>query len=103
MLVTGLGLGVVLVSVSVSVLTGAGEHEAGMLSGLTTTGHEIGGSLGIAILATVAAGAGAGGIGDAFLTAGVIAGCASIAALIVLPSARVFLPKLADAPRVAVH
>ena len=40
-----------------SVLTGAADHETGMLSGLNTTGHEIGGSLGIAILATIAAGA----------------------------------------------
>ncbi len=108
MLVAGLGLGTVLVAVSVSVLTGAADHEAGMLSGLNTTGHEIGGSLGIAILATIAAGAAgptaaADGIGDAFLAGAIIAGAASVAALVALPSAREFLPKLALAPRVAVH
>ncbi len=107
MLVAGFGLGIVLVSVAVSVLTGAADHETGMLSGLNTTGHEIGGSLGIAILATIAAGAAGptavGGIGDAFLVAAVIAGVASAAALLVLPSARTFLPKLALAPRVSVH
>jgi EmrB/QacA subfamily drug resistance transporter len=110
MLVAGLGLGIVLVSVSVSLLTGAAEHESGMLSGLSTTGHEIGGSLGIAVLVTVAAGTGsaapaglADGIGDAFLVAGLIAAAASAAALIILPSARTFRPKLASAPRVAVH
>jgi EmrB/QacA subfamily drug resistance transporter len=111
MLVAGLGLGIILVSVSVSVLTGAADHETGMLSGLNTTGHEIGGSLGIAVLATIAAGAAgptaaaglADGIGDAFLAAAVIAGVASAAALVILPSARTFLPKLALAPRVAVH
>jgi EmrB/QacA subfamily drug resistance transporter len=108
MLVAGVGLGIVLVGVSVSVLTGAADHETGMLSGLNTTGHEIGGSLGIAVLATIAAGptAAAGmadGIGDAFLAAAVIAGVASVAALVVLPSARTFLPKLALAPRLAVH
>jgi hypothetical protein len=108
MLVAGLGLGIVLVAVAVSVLTGAADHETGMLSGLNTTGHEIGGSLGIALLATIATGpaAAAGlsdGIGDAFLVAGLIAAAASAAALLVLPSARTFLPKLADAPRVAVH
>jgi len=82
-----------------------------MLSGLNTTGHEVGGSLGIAILATIATGASgpaaaaglADGIGDAFLAAGIIAGAASVAALVILPSARTFLPKLALAPRVAVH
>jgi EmrB/QacA subfamily drug resistance transporter len=111
MLVAGIGLGIILVSVSVSVLTGAADHETGMLSGLNTTGHEVGGSLGIAILATIATGASgpaaaaglADGIGDAFLAAGIIAGAASVAALVILPSARTFLPKLALAPRVAVH
>ena len=104
MLISGVGLGIILVGASVSVLTGAADHESGMLSGLNTTGHEIGGSLGIAILATVAAGhPGAAGIGDAFLVAAVIAGAASAAALVILPSARAFLPKLALAPRVAIH
>ena len=115
MLVAGTGLGVILVAVSVAVLTGARDDETGMLSGLNTTGHEIGGSLGVAVLATIATGtlggatgpaAAAGlsdGIGDAFLAAALIAAAASIAALVVLPSARIFLPKLALAPRVAVH
>ena len=57
MLVAGVGLGIVLVPVAVAVLTGAGHDEAGMLSGLNTTGHEIGGSIGVAVLATIAAGA----------------------------------------------
>jgi EmrB/QacA subfamily drug resistance transporter len=110
MLVAGIGLGIILVAVSVAVLTGARDDESGMLSGLNTTGHEIGGSLGVAILATIATGSVgdatgrlAGGIGDAFLAAAVIAGAASVAALVILPSARIFLPKLALAPRVAVH
>jgi MFS family permease len=111
MLVAGVGLGIILVSVSVSVLTGAADHETGMLSGLNTTAHEIGGSLGIAVLATIAAGtagptAAAGmatGIGDAYLAAAIIAAVAGAAALVLLPSARTFLPKLALAPRIAVH
>jgi hypothetical protein len=108
MLITGLGLGIVLVSVAVAVLTGARDEEAGMLSGLNTTGHEIGGSLGVAVLATIAVGTGghapgeaarlAGGISDACLAAGGIAVAASLVALIVLPSARTFLPKLRLAP-----
>jgi MFS family permease len=112
MLVAGIGLGIILVCVSVAVLTGAREDEAGMLSGLNTTGHEIGGSIGVAVLATIATGAlgGAGGaqaladgIGDAFLVAGIIAAVSSVAALIMLPSASSFLPRLRLAPRVAVH
>jgi EmrB/QacA subfamily drug resistance transporter len=106
MVVAGVGLGIVLVGVAVSVLTGAGDEESGMLSGLNTTGHEIGGSLGIAILASIATsalGPAASGIGDAYLVAAAIAAGASLAALVILPSAKAFLPKLALAPHVAVH
>lgn len=110
MVIVGLGLGVVLVSVAVAVLTGARDEETGMLSGLNTTGHEIGGSLGVAVLVTIATAAigsspgpggradFASGIGDAFLAAGVLAGVASLVAVIVLPSATRFLPKLRLAP-----
>src|SRR3954468_23928170 len=111
MLVAGLGLGLVLVSVSVSVMTGAEDEETGMLSGLNTTGHEIGGSIGIAIVATIAAGSAglnvpalvAHGIGDAFLALSGLAALSSLAALLVVPSAATFLPKLRLAPRVAMH
>jgi EmrB/QacA subfamily drug resistance transporter len=113
MIIAGLGLGLILVSVSVSVMTGASEQHTGMLSGLNTTGHEIGGTIGIAILVTVAMGVGSGatssattlasGISDAFLAAGAIAGAASLIALLILPAAASFLPKLRLAPRVAIH
>jgi EmrB/QacA subfamily drug resistance transporter len=111
MLVAGLGLGVVLVSVAVAVMTGAADDEAGMLSGLNTTGHEIGGSIGVAVLTTVATAAAgsspaaglAGGIGDAFVVAAAIAAAAGAAALVLLPSAKAFLPKFRLAPPVAVH
>jgi hypothetical protein len=95
MVAVGLGLGVVLVSIAVSVLTGASDDESGMLSGLNTTGHEIGGSLGVAVLVTIAS---AGDMGDAFAAAGILAVASSVFALIVLPSARSFLPKLRLAP-----
>jgi hypothetical protein len=100
MLVAGLGLGVVLASVAVAVLTGARDEETGMLSGLNTTGHEVGGSFGIAALTSVvsAATAPAAGIADAFLVAGTLAAAGSLVALILLPSARSFLPKLRLAP-----
>jgi EmrB/QacA subfamily drug resistance transporter len=115
MLITGVGLGVALVGVAVSVLTGAPDDETGMLSGLNTTGHEIGGSLGIAVLVTIATAAtgGAGapasttalatGLGDAYLAAGILAGAASLLALVILPSARSFLPRLRLAPSMPIH
>ena len=111
MLVAGIGLGIVLVCVSVSVMTGAKDEESGMLSGLNTTGHEIGGTIGIAALATIATGsAGATtptglsqGLGDAFLAVAGMSTAAAVIALILLPSAAIFLPKLRLAPRVAIH
>ena len=111
MLVAGIGLGIVLVCVSVAVMTGAKDEESGMLSGLNTTGHEIGGTIGIAALATIAAGpAGAAtptglshGLGDAFLAVAGMSTAAGVIALILLPSAAIFLPKLRLAPRVAIH
>jgi EmrB/QacA subfamily drug resistance transporter len=100
MLVVGLGLGVLLASVAVAVLTGARDEETGMLSGLNTTGHELGGSFGIAALTSIAAAATepAAGIADAFAAAALLAAAGSLLALIVLPSARRFLPKLGLAP-----
>ncbi len=101
MLVAGLGLGIAVVSVSIAILTGAREDETGMISGLNSTGHEIGGTVGIAIFSTIAAGSGAlagpqaaAGIAHAFVAAGVLASVASLVALAVLPRARHFVPKM---------
>src|SRR3954462_5225115 len=84
MLVAGAGLGVAVVSVSIAILTGARAEEAGMISGLNSTGHEIGGTIGIAIFSTIAAGTGAiagpqaaSGIAHAFIAAGALASVAS--------------------------
>jgi EmrB/QacA subfamily drug resistance transporter len=101
MLVAGVGLGVAVVSVSMAILAGTRSEETGMLSGLNSTGHEIGGTLGIAIFSTIAAGGGAilgpqaaSGIATAFLGAALLATLASLSAIAVLPRARHFLPKL---------
>jgi hypothetical protein len=93
--VSGIGLGVVLVSVAVSVLTGARDEETGMLSGLNTTGHEIGGALGVAVLISIAS---ASGIADAFAAAAGLSIAGALVALLVLPPARSFLPKMRLSP-----
>ncbi|MFL5911195.1 MAG: MFS transporter [Gaiellaceae bacterium] len=104
MLIAGVGLGFALVSAGVAILTGARPEESGMLSGLSTTGHEVGGALGVAVLVTIASAAGAlghvsaAGIGDAFLAAALLAAVGSLAAALVLPPARTFLPKLRLSP-----
>jgi hypothetical protein len=89
-----------------AILTGTRKEEAGMISGLNSTGHEIGGTLGIAIFSTIAAGSSgaivgpqaASGIGDAFLIAALVASLASVVALAVLPRAQHFLAKLRLSP-----
>ena len=72
-----------------------------MISGLSSTGHEIGGTIGIAVVSTIAAGSGAvagpqaaAGIAHAFVAAAVIASVASLVALAVLPRASHFVPRL---------
>jgi hypothetical protein len=101
MLAAGVGLGLGLVSVSVAMLTGATDEDAGMLSGLNTTGHEVGGALGLALLTTVAASGSSlvDGLGDAYLAAAGIAVAGLVVALVALPSAGRFLPRLREAPR----
>src|SRR5689334_5568714 len=101
MLISGVALGVATVSVSMAILTGTRHDESGMISGLNSTGHEIGGTLGIAVFSTIAADSGAilgqhaaAGISDAFLAGALLATLASIVAYAVLPHARNFLPKL---------
>jgi MFS family permease len=105
---SGLGLGVALVSVSVAMLTGARHEETGMLSGLNTAGHELGGTIGIAVFGTIAASAtgviagpaGSEGIANAILVAAVVASAAGLIALAALPKASRFLPKLRLNPQV---
>jgi MFS family permease len=102
MLVAGFGLGIAVVTVSISVMTGARNDESGMVSGLNSTGHEIGGTIGIAVFSALAAGAGgafagqlaAEGIAHAFLIAAHLAATASVVALVVLPRSRQFLAQL---------
>jgi hypothetical protein len=103
MLMAGFGLGLSGTAMAVGVLTSARHEEAGMLSGASATTHEIGGTLGIAIYASIATAAAGGifvgpeaaaGIADAFSIAGYVALATSVAAVVVLPTAKTFLPKL---------
>lgn len=50
----GIGLGMSFVSVTIAAVTGTEAHEAGLASGLINTTQQIGGALGLAILASVA-------------------------------------------------
>jgi EmrB/QacA subfamily drug resistance transporter len=52
-LLVGVGLGFSFVPVSIAALAGIGDREAGLASGLINTTQQIGGALGLAVLATV--------------------------------------------------
>lgn len=50
----GVGLGFAFVPVTIAAVTGTEAHEAGLASGLINTAQQVGGALGLAILATIA-------------------------------------------------
>ena len=53
-LLAAVGFGFAFVSVTIAAVTGTRPHEAGLASGLINTSQQIGGALGLAILATIA-------------------------------------------------
>ena len=53
-LLAAVGLGLAFVSVTITAMSGTGHHEAGLASGLVNMGQQVGGALGLALLATVA-------------------------------------------------
>jgi predicted MFS family arabinose efflux permease len=53
-LLTAIGIGFAFVPVTIAAMSGARPDEAGLASGLVNTSRQVGGSLGLAILATVA-------------------------------------------------
>jgi MFS family permease len=74
-LLTAAGLGAAFVPVTIAAVAGVGPSEAGLASGLVNTSRQVGGALGLAILATVATAhttalAGGGKPSGADLTAG---------------------------------
>src|SRR5439155_25207515 len=55
MTVLAIGLGMVFVPATLSAVSGVDEEHSGLVSGVSTTAIQIGGAIGVAILATVAA------------------------------------------------
>jgi predicted MFS family arabinose efflux permease len=53
-LLAAVGLGFAFVTTTIAAVSGIGDHEQGLASGLINTSQQIGGALGLAILATVA-------------------------------------------------
>jgi EmrB/QacA subfamily drug resistance transporter len=55
MMLLSLGLGMTFVPATLSAVSGVSEEHSGLVSGVSTTAIQIGGSIGVAILATIAA------------------------------------------------
>uniref|UniRef100_UPI0018922294 MFS transporter n=1 Tax=Catenulispora rubra TaxID=280293 RepID=UPI0018922294 len=88
------GVGMALVTATTVALHQADHREAGLISGLVNTGHELGSALGVALASVLAAGSlgvaatGVGGFRTAFAAAAGIAAVAAVGALAALPAGR---------------
>ncbi len=92
MTVAAAGIGPLFVVASATALGQVAAHEAGLASGIVSTFHEFGASLGAAIASSIAAvsitGTGTEGFNRAFTTAAIVAIVSAVAALIITPSSR---------------
>ncbi|MFR9723475.1 MFS transporter [Streptomyces sp. MS19] len=85
--VTGAGAGLVLAPVAAAATTGVAAREAGMASGLLNSSRQLGGCVGLAALATVAAHRTGAATGPGALNDGYALGLAAAAALFVVAAA----------------
>ncbi len=90
--VAAAGTGMLFVVASATALGQVAPHEAGLASGIVSTFHEFGASLGAAVVSSMAAasiaGTSADGFSRGFMTGAVVAGVAAGIALVITPSAK---------------
>ncbi|MEU6673315.1 MFS transporter [Streptomyces sp. NPDC046925] len=101
MAVAALGLGAVFVAATTTALGFIAQEEAGVASGVVNTCHEVGGSVGVAVVSTVAAagidGGTSGGFSDAFTLCAVAAAVSAAAAFALVPRGK---PRSTGGPHV---
>ncbi|MFG2497572.1 MFS transporter [Streptomyces sp. NPDC048441] len=101
MSVAALGLGSVFVAATTTALGFIAHEEAGVASGVVNTFHEVGGSVGVAVVSTVAA-AGiesgtSGAFANAFTVCAVVAAASAVATFVLVPRGK---PQLTGGPHV---
>ncbi|GAA1848460.1 MFS transporter [Asanoa iriomotensis] len=105
--VAAAGIGATFVAASTTALAEVNPHEAGVTSGILSTFHEFGASLGVAAVSSIAAASIAGttgaGFTDAFTFAAVVAVAAAILAAVIVPARKAPSADEPDRPRVALH
>ncbi|MEU9603969.1 MFS transporter [Streptomyces sp. NPDC048057] len=99
LVVASLGVGAVFVTATTTALAMVAHEEAGLASGVVNTFHEVGASVGVAVVSTVAAaGIGAGataGFTDAYALLAVVAGASALASVALVPRGR---PEMTGVP-----
>jgi EmrB/QacA subfamily drug resistance transporter len=93
LMIVAFGLGNVLVAAQTTAFSRVSDQDAGVVSGLVNTSHEVGFALGVAVLSTIGGASltagpagGGGGFTLAFQAAGVLAVVAAVAMLHLMPS-----------------
>jgi hypothetical protein len=98
----GFGTGLAFSAITVTAMSEIQEEQAGLASGLMTTGHELGAALGTAIISSIAFTQGAGGFvagyGHGAVASAIIAGALALVSLITIPAIRVV-----SGPALAMH
>jgi EmrB/QacA subfamily drug resistance transporter len=99
--VASFGLGMVFVTATTTALGMIDHEEAGLASGVVNTFHEVGGSIGVAVVSTVAASGiesgSVGGFTDAFTVCAVAAAASAAVALGLVPRGK---PQVSGGPHV---
>ncbi|HEX6353127.1 MFS transporter [Actinophytocola sp.] len=92
-LLAAFGIGPAFVTATTTTLANVPHDEAGVASGVVNTFHELGGSIGVAVVSTVAAASIAstsdiGGFTDAYLVCGIAAAVAALIAAVLVPAGK---------------
>jgi len=98
----GFGVGLTFVAISVTAMSEIAPEQAGVASGLMTTGHELGAAFGVSLVSAVALGSGASGFvsgyGQGAVAGAILAAALALIALVAVPKFRPL-----TAAQVAIH